>query len=100
MGWLSVDDDVIDRKGIWRRPRSGRERERGDGEVPAALRDGSVRSPLGLFGSALVSFSITWLRLKLPGFWRGGNSLKLCIHSPTYMAAGPTRKARSSRQLL
>ena len=27
--------------------------------------------------------SITRSRLKLPGFWRGGNSLKLCSHLPT-----------------
>ena len=27
--------------------------------------------------------SITRSRLKLPGFWRGGNSLKLCSHCAT-----------------
>ena len=27
--------------------------------------------------------SITWSRLKLPGFCRGGNSRKLCSHWPT-----------------
>ena len=30
-----------------------------------------------------VMESITASRLKLPGFWLGGNSLKLCSHSPT-----------------
>ena len=35
-----------------------------------------------------VTASMTRSRLKLPGFCRGGNSLKLCSHSPTYAAAG------------
>lgn len=30
-----------------------------------------------------VTASMTRSRLKLPGFWRGGNSLKLCSHLPT-----------------
>ena len=30
-----------------------------------------------------VTASMTRSRLKLPGFWRGGNSLKLCSHRPT-----------------
>ena len=30
-----------------------------------------------------VRLSITASMLKLPGFWRGGNSLKLCSHCPT-----------------
>jgi hypothetical protein len=30
----------------------------------------------------LLMASITRSRLKLPGFWRGGNSRKLCSHSP------------------
>ena len=31
----------------------------------------------------LVTASITRSRLKLPGFWRGGNSRKLCSHCAT-----------------
>ena len=31
----------------------------------------------------LVTASITRSRLKEPGFWRGGNSLKLCSHLAT-----------------
>jgi hypothetical protein len=30
-----------------------------------------------------VTASITRSRLKLPGFWRGGNSRKLCSHCAT-----------------
>ncbi len=33
--------------------------------------------------ASMVTFSITWLRLKVPGFWRGGNSLKLWSHAAT-----------------
>ena len=42
----------------------------------------------------LVTTSITRLRLKLPGFWLGGNSRKLCSHCPMYVAAGAKMKAR------
>ena len=35
-----------------------------------------------------ITASITRSRLKLPGFWRGGNSRKLWSHWPTYDAAG------------
>jgi argininosuccinate synthase len=35
-----------------------------------------------------VTASMTRSRLKLPGFCRGGNSRKLCSHSPTYAPAG------------
>ena len=31
----------------------------------------------------LITASMTRSRLKLPGFWRGGNSRKLCSHCPT-----------------
>ena len=31
---------------------------------------------------------MTRSRLKLPGFWRGGNSLKLCSQLATYAPAG------------
>ena len=45
-----------------------------------------------------VIFSITCLRLKLAGFWLGGNSLKVCKNSPTYFCAGTIRNTRSSIQ--
>ena len=41
-----------------------------------------------LSAAASMTVSITRSRLKLPGFWRGGNSLKLSSHWPTYAAAG------------
>ena len=63
----------------------------GGGEIPAAL------TICGHAGSAycdgLLSFSITSLRLKLPGFERGGKSLKLWIHWAVYPMAGPIRNA-------
>ena len=63
----------------------------GGGEIPAAL------TICGHAGSAycagLVSFSMTWLRLKEPGFARGGKSLKLWIHWAVYPMAGPIRNA-------
>src|SRR5262249_48509910 len=40
------------------------------------------------------SFFITSSMLKLAGFCRGGNSLKLEIHLATYACAGTSRKAR------
>ena len=43
-----------------------------------------------LYCAVAESFSITLLRLKVPGFWRGGNSLKLCSHRATYVWAGPS----------
>ena len=43
---------------------------------PAAARHASLPA-------LLITASITRSRLKLPGFWRGGNSLKLCSHWPT-----------------
>jgi hypothetical protein len=45
--------------------------------------------------AASVSFSITWSRLKLAGFCRGGNSLKLASQLATYACAGTSRKTRS-----
>jgi hypothetical protein len=47
-----------------------------------------------------VIFSMTESRLKLAGFWRGGNSLKLEIHCPTIAWAGTSRNARSIIHLL
>lgn len=45
----------------------------------------STPDPLTIYLSPapLEMASMTRSRLKLPGFWRGGNSLKLCSHSPT-----------------
>ena|GEM_PF-5583345 len=40
----------------------------------------------------VCSISITWSRLKLAAFWRGGNSLKVCRNLPTYVCAGTSRK--------
>jgi hypothetical protein len=36
--------------------------------------------------------------LKLPGFWLGGNSLKVARNLPTYCCAGTSKKTRSTRQ--
>ena len=55
--------------------------------APAALAVGTVDT---LYCAVAESFSITLLRLKVPGFWRGGNSLKLCSHRATYVWAGPS----------
>jgi hypothetical protein len=42
--------------------------------------------------------SMTRSRLKLPGFWRGGNSRKLCSHCATKETAGATMNIRSMYQ--
>ena len=58
-----------------------------------------------LFGVAIylspapfVTASITRSRLKLPGFWRGGNSRKLCSQLATKPAAGAIANMRSEYQ--
>ena len=42
--------------------------------------------------------SIARSRLKLPGFWRGGKSRKLCSHLPMYAPAGAIMNIRSMYQ--
>jgi hypothetical protein len=54
-------------------------REKGRACLPA----GAALQTVYCFPALLVTASITRSRLKLPGFWRGGNSLKLCSHWPT-----------------
>jgi hypothetical protein len=49
-------------------------------------------------GAGLVSLSIASPMLKLPGFWRGGKSLKLVSQLPMKAWAGTSTKARSMRQ--
>jgi hypothetical protein len=49
-------------------------------------------------GPGDLIFSITWSRVKLAAFWRGGNSWKVCRNFPTYACAGTKRKARSRSQ--
>ncbi len=53
--------------------RRGAQQARGRGETR-----GTHHCPCGL-----VTASMTRSRLKLPGFWRGGKSRKLCNHLPT-----------------
>ena len=62
------------------------------GEAPRRLHEG-VGAPARSYCGGFLSFSMTWLRLKEPGFWRGGKSLKLWIHRAAYPMAGPTRNA-------
>ena len=66
-------------------------------QMAAAPCSAAVRACVSLYRASapLVIASITWSRLKLAGFWRGGNSLKLCSHWPTYRPAGTIRNARS-----
>ena len=49
---------------------------------PSSLAQAIARRQL-LLPALLMTASITRSRLKLPGFWRGGNSLKLWSHWPT-----------------
>ena len=49
---------------------------------------------------ALLSFSKTWSRLKLPTFWLGGNSLKVPMYLAIYSCAGTSRNVLSIRQWL
>src|SRR5262249_50713635 len=62
------------------------------------VEDGIARGHLGWrycpFGAD--SCSITRSRLKLAGFCRIGNSLKVCSHCPTIACAGTSRNARSA----
>ncbi len=49
--------------------------------LPDGRRGVFSRTAWNYFGCVpAVTSSITWSRLKLPGFCRGGNSLKLCSH--------------------
>jgi len=51
----------------------------GSGAGPPSHREGrGYCAPAGV-----LIFSITWSRLKLAGFWRGGNSLKVARNSAT-----------------
>ena len=42
-----------------------------------------------------VIISMTWSMLKLAGFWRGGNYLKVARKFATYAWAGTRKKIRS-----
>src|SRR6266850_6199723 len=60
--------------------------------------DPDQRVGLYLPDELVSSFRITSSMLKLAGFWRGGNSLKLEIHLPTKTCAGTSRKTRRACQ--
>jgi len=60
----------------------------------AAHERGGTSAPSGQWPPPLdasVIFSITWSRLKLAAFWRGGKSLKVARNSPTKAWAGTSR---------
>ena len=77
---------------------------RGRARAATRLIPGRAAAPLDLHyrlpEGCCVSFSITWSMPKLAGFWRGGNSLKLCSQFTTNAWAGTSRKTRSIRQRL
>ncbi len=71
-------------------------RERAPHRAPASCTfDRRLRRPHSVGG---VSFSITWSRLKLAAFWRGGYSWNVARNLPTYACAGTMKKTWSSNQ--
>ena len=66
------------------RAESGNQADSGPLQQAEPANDAGARHmPPWSYCWTLVTASITRSRLKLPGFWRGGYSLKLCNHWPT-----------------
>ena len=81
---------------ITRRGTAGQEDWNRRGVENACRRDETHR--LRHWPCGFVTASMTRSRLKLPGFWRGGKSRKLCSQRATYAPAGAIANMRSRYQ--
>lgn len=84
-------------RGYWNKP---------DANADAFTTDGYFRTgDIGMLGgryrlpcAPFCSADKAWSMLKLPGFWLGGNALKVDRNCPTYCCAGTITNRCSTRQ--